>query len=92
MDVFLRLLFEHVGNIVKGDHSNEAIIGVDHRSGDPVVTLEEARDFLLILRRNDTRALFFHQVENRHGSLAAQQAIKRYGALKMPPSSTTYSS
>ena len=53
VNVFFRLLFEHIGYVVKGNDPDEAVVGVDDRSSDPVVPLKEARNFLLVLERSD---------------------------------------
>ena len=83
MDVFLRLLLDHVGNIIEGNDADQTVAGIHNGSSHPVVALEQARDLLLVLNGTDPRPIFFHQVQNGHRPLAAQQSVKRYGSEKV---------
>ena len=78
VDVFFRFFLDNIGDVVEGNDADQPIVGVDDRSRHPVIALEQARDFLLVLGGTDPVAVWFHQVRNRHRPFAAQQTIERH--------------
>ena len=80
LDVFFRLFLDHVGDVVEGDDADQAVIAVDDRRRHPIVALEQARHFFLILVGTHARPVGLHQLGDGHRALGAQQDVERDGA------------
>ena len=82
LDVLLRLLLDHVDDVVEGDHADQPVALVDHRGGDQIVALEQARHVLLVVGGADRAQLLVDQLRDRHRPLGPQQPVERDRALQ----------
>ncbi|MGY4294343.1 hypothetical protein ACVWXN_002438 [Bradyrhizobium sp. i1.4.4] len=77
LEVFVRLLLDHVHDVVDGDDADQAILGVEHRGRDEIVLAEHARHLLLVLQDGDATAILVGQLGKRDRAAGAEQDVER---------------
>ena len=90
LDVLLRLLLDHVDDVVEGDDADQPVVVVDHRRRHQVVALEQARHLLLVVGRAHRMQLLVDQISmTGTGRLVRSSRSSATAPFSRPAASTT---